>query len=198
MRGAVTKRLRSRGRCRTSCHGNPLIARAWHSGFVGTTPTASGTIRSGSSAERVGRIVRSECVFCGVALTLATRATTRSPFTRSGRLPSNKSWCVACDSLDAPVRAAKALEAERRARRREAHRAYMTDYNQRPEVQMIKRQYNAAKRFRERASFRCGHCTGRFPGNRMAWRLGPDGRRLRLGLCAFCASHLTSGKPIAA
>ena len=42
------------------------------------------------------------------------------------------------------------------------------------------------KRWQEGNTFRCGQCTGRYSKLRESWRM-KDGRRVRVGLCAFCA-----------
>jgi hypothetical protein len=46
-----------------------------------------------------------------------------------------------------------------------------------------------AKRWRDGSSFRCGLCARRFSKLREAWTLR-HGRRVKLGLCAFCAGAL--------
>jgi predicted CxxxxCH...CXXCH cytochrome family protein len=57
-----------------------------------------------------------------------------------------------------------------------------------PERRAAARQRMRAKRWREGTTYRCAGCHGRFNTRRQAWReIG--GRRVRLGLCAFCASQ---------
>ena len=140
--------------------------------------------------------VRSNCVFCDASFADVARAPVRCQFTASGTLPSNKSWCAGCDAPDAAVRARRAIARLRAIAEAEQRRAYMAEYNARPEVIAKKRQACAAERFRHRKSFRCAECTGRFAGNREAKRLR-DGRTIRLGLCAYCAAQLY-GPPVTA
>lgn len=132
--------------------------------------------------------MRSHCVLCGLSFDTVARSPQPCKHARSGFVASRRNWCVACDSLDAPIRAARAVSRLRAAAEHEQRRAYMRDYNARPEVQAAKRQQAAAKRFATRKSFRCAECAGRFAGNREAYRM-IDGVRVRLHLCAFCAEQ---------
>lgn len=122
--------------------------------------------------------MRSECRFCGVALTKETRA--RGSFTlRSGR----QNWCVACDTPDAPVRARRQSNQNRD---REKLAAAQRRYRQSEKGKRQRQQARAAKRWRDGVTFRCAGCHGRFANSRESWRL-VDGLRKRLGLCRYCA-----------
>jgi hypothetical protein len=130
--------------------------------------------------------MRTHCLFgCGTLLTPETRALKRSPLTKSGMVKSNKTWCRACDSADAPRRARAQQRVEQRAARREWQRAYMRAYNARPEVQANARARYAHRQWRAGAKFRCAGCGGRFARNREAYRT-VEGRRERLGVCRLC------------
>lgn len=134
------------------------------------------------------RPVRTHCVLCGGPFAITPRAPQPCRHARSGYVASRRSWCTACDTIDAPLRAARASARERARDERAVRQAYMREYNARPEVQARKRQQKAAARFATRKSFRCGACAGRFAGNREAYRM-VDGVRVRLGLCPYCAEQ---------
>lgn len=143
------------------------------------------------SAQPAGRVtvrVRSHCVLCGASFDDVARSPQPCRHARSGFIASRRSWCVGCDSLDAPSRAARAKARLRAVTERAARLAYLREYNARPEVRERKRQHMATKRFGVRKSFRCATCRRRFPGNREAYRM-IDGARTRLHMCAFCAEQ---------
>jgi hypothetical protein len=71
----------------------------------------------------------------------------------------------------------------------EARRAADRARDATPERRKAARQRMRAKRWREGALFRCAVCAGRFSRQREAWMLR-DGKRVRLGTCAFCADTL--------
>jgi hypothetical protein len=130
--------------------------------------------------------VWTECRFCGVPLTDDTRALSRC-FDGQYR-PRNKSWCVACDSLDAPTRARRHDNALRYAREREKVAAAQQRYRQSAKGRAARQRARAAKRWRDGTSFRCAGCHARFANARESWRL-VDGVRKRLGMCRYCAEH---------
>jgi hypothetical protein len=128
--------------------------------------------------------VWTECRWCHVPLTPETRARSRC-FDGQYR-PRNKSWCVGCDSLDAPSRARRHDNALRYARDRQRVADAQRRYRQSAKGRAARQRVRAAKRWRDGSTFRCGGCRARFPNGRESWRL-IDGRRVRLGLCRFCA-----------
>ena len=118
--------------------------------------------------------MRSNCILCGASFASVERAPQRCRHTRSGFVASRKNWCVGCDGPGALVAATKAADAERRERNRDAHRAYM-------------REYNATRHDPPRAQrFKCTGCN-RYFGRQRESRRKIDGAWKYLGMCRFCA-----------